>query len=80
MQYKQKGRTDCLMCQTQCKMQCRALFPKYIKNFKIAMAELQTKHRDNVGVRPGVLHRLRIHRAGLEGREEVQAVLYVPVQ
>lgn len=80
MQYNQKGRTGCLTCETHCKMKCWALFLKYTKNFKIAIAEHQTKHGDHLGMRPGILHRLHVHKASPEAREEICAVLYVPVR
>lgn len=79
MQYNQNGRTGCLCVRPTAKWNAGALFLKYIKDFKTTIAEHQTKHGDHVGMIPGILHRVHIRKAGPEVREEIWAVLYVPV-
>lgn len=79
MQYNQKGRTGCSVCETHCKMKCQVLFLKYVENFKIAIAEHQTMHGDHLGMRPEMLHKLHVLEVGFEVREEICALPYVLV-
>lgn len=77
MQYKQEGRTGCFISGTQGKIKCGAFYSKYIKNFKMAMAENQAG--DHLGMNPVELYRLHVYQVGLEERKEIRAVLYAPV-
>lgn len=60
-------------------MRCGGLCSKYSKNFKVTTAEHQTKHGDHQVMRSVELQGSHVHKTGAEEREEMYAVLYVPM-
>lgn len=56
-----------------------ALRSKHVKNFKIATAEHQIKHGDHWVMIQVEMRGLQVHKTSAEEREEIYAVLHIPM-